>query len=112
MVKLDAGVPHDEEAWKNCNAKIDCDKPTKNDWARAEVYTVITDRFKQAGGPAVDYLNTRAWGNDTVSRLLASMSDNQATGADGAMHFLKTQPEVWTPWVSPEVAEKIKAAAL
>jgi glycine betaine/proline transport system substrate-binding protein len=38
------------------------------------------------------------------------MSDNQATGADGAAHFLKTQPEVWSGWVSPEVAEKVKAA--
>jgi glycine betaine/proline transport system substrate-binding protein len=40
------------------------------------------------------------------------MSDNQATGADGAMHFLKTQPEIWTTWVSPEVAEKIKGEVL
>jgi glycine betaine/proline transport system substrate-binding protein len=37
------------------------------------------------------------------------MSDNQATGADGAMHFLKTQPEVWASWVPADVAEKIKA---
>ncbi len=110
MVKLDAGVPHDKDAWEACNAKIDCDKPTKNDWARAEVYTVITDRFQKAGGPAVDYLNRRGWGNDTVNTLLAWMSANQATGADGAAHFLKTQPTVWTAWVTPEVAEKIKAS--
>ena len=63
-----------------------------------------------AGGPAVDYLNTRAWGNDTVNALLSWMSDNQATGADGAAHFLKTQPDLWTTWVSPEVAEKVKAS--
>jgi glycine betaine/proline transport system substrate-binding protein len=42
--------------------------------------------------------------------LLAWMSDNQATGSDGAKHFLKEQPEVWADWVSPEVATKIKAA--
>lgn len=110
MVKLDAGVPHDKEAFEGCNTKADCDNPTKNDWARAEVFTVITDRFQKAGGPAVAYLNQRAWGNDTVNGLLAWMSDNQATGADGAAHFLKTQPEIWTTWVSPEAAEKVKAA--
>ena len=82
----------------------------KTDWARAEVFTVVTDRFQKAGGPAIDYLKQRAWGNDTVNALLAWMSDNQATGADGAAHFLKTQPEVWSGWVSPEVAEKVKAA--
>ena len=110
MVKLDAGVPHDKEAFETCNTKADCDNPTKTDWARAEVFTVVTDRFQKAGGPAVTYLNQRAWGNDTVNGLLAWMSDNQATGADGATHFLKTQPEIWTTWVSPEAAEKIKAA--
>jgi glycine betaine/proline transport system substrate-binding protein len=110
MVKLDAGVPHDKEAWDACNSKTECDKPVKNDWTRADVYTVMTDRFQKAGGPAVDYLNTRSWGNDTVNALLSWMSDNQATGADGATHFLKTQPEIWTAWVSPEAAEKIKAS--
>lgn len=109
MVKLDAGVPHDKATWEACNTKPDCDMPVKNDWARAEVYTAITDRFDKVGGPAVDYLKARSWGNETVNSLLAWMTDNQATGADGAAHFLKTQPEVWAPWVSPEVAEKVKA---
>ena len=112
MVKLDAGVPHDPQAWESCNANatVECAKPVKNDWVRSKVYTVITDAFQKTGGPAVDYLNTRAWGNDTVNSLLSWMSDNQATGADGAKHFLKTQPEVWTTWVSPAAAEKIKAS--
>ena len=110
MVKLDAGVPHDQAAWESCNSKEDCANPKKSDWARAEVFTVVTDRFKKAGGPAVDYLNKRSWGNDTVNALLAWMSDNQASGKDGARHFLKTQPEVWSGWVTPEVAAKVKAA--
>jgi glycine betaine/proline transport system substrate-binding protein len=110
LVKLDAGVPHDEKAWQACNAKLDCEHPVKSDWARAEVYTVVTDRFKQAGGPAYDYLARRGWDNETVNGLLAWMSDNQASGEDGARHFLKEQPAVWEAWVTPEVAEKVKAA--
>jgi glycine betaine/proline transport system substrate-binding protein len=110
MVKLDAGVPHDKAAWESCNSKEDCANPKKSDWARADVFTIITDRFKKAGGPAAEYLNKRNWGNDTVNTLLAWMSNNQASGKDGARHFLKTQPEVWSAWVSPEVAAKVKAA--
>jgi glycine betaine/proline transport system substrate-binding protein len=109
MVKLDAGVPHDKEAWDSCNSKVECTDPVKSDWARAEVYTVVTDRFEKVGGPAVDYLKTRSWDNKTVNTLLSWMSDNQATGADGAAHFLKTQPEAWASWVPADVAEKIKA---
>ncbi len=110
MVKLDAGVPHDKATWDSCMVKTECDKPVKNDWARAEVFTVVTDRFKQAGGPAYDYLSKRAWGNDTVNKLLAWMSDNQATGAGGAKHFLKNNPDLWTTWVPADVADKVKAS--
>lgn len=110
MVKLDAGVPLDKAGFDACNAKVDCDNPVKTDWPKAEVFTVVTDRFKTAGGPAYVYLSQRSWGNDTVNQLLAWMADNQATGEDGAKHFLKTQPAMWTTWVAPEVAEKIKAS--
>lgn len=110
MVKLDAGVPHDAEAWVKCNTKADCANPQKNDWAKADVMTVVTDRFKKAGGDAFNYLNARDWGNDTVNELLAWMQDNQATGEDGANHFLKNYPQIWSEWVTPEVAERIKAA--
>ena len=109
MVKLDAGVPFDKEGFENCNTKADCDKPVKTDWAKSEVVTVVTDRFQKAGGPAYEYLAKRSWSNATVNQLLAWMSDNQATGADGAKHFLKEQPEVWADWVTPEVAVKVKA---
>ena len=110
MVKLDAGVPHDAEAWVKCNTKADCANPHKNDWAKADVMTVVTDRFKKAGGDAFNYLNARDWGNDTVNELLAWMQDNQATGEDGANHFLKNYPQIWSEWVTPEVAERIKSA--
>jgi glycine betaine/proline transport system substrate-binding protein len=110
MVKLDAGVPHDNAAWNACNAKANCADPKKNDWAVSEVYTVVTDRFKKAGGEAYNYLANRGWSNQTVGQLMAWMTDNQATGEDGAVHFLKTYPQVWEKWVSPAAAQKIKAA--
>ena len=56
------------------------------------------------------HLAKRGWNNETVNGLLAWMSDNQATGADGAKHFLQTQPELWKTWVSAEAAAKIEAS--
>jgi glycine betaine/proline transport system substrate-binding protein len=110
MVKLDAGVPHDPETWNSCNAVADCANPQKNDWARADVFTVVTDRFKQQGGAANDYLSKRSWGNNTVNGLLSWMSDNQADGPTGARHFLQNHGDVWTQWVNADVAAKVKAA--
>jgi glycine betaine/proline transport system substrate-binding protein len=110
MVKLDAGVPHDPAQWNSCNAKADCADPKKTDWAVSLFYTGVTDRFKKAGGPAYDYLTRRGWSNQTVGSLMAWMTDNQATGKDGALRFLKSSPQVWEAWVSPEAAGKIRAA--
>lgn len=112
MVKLDHGVEHNKEEWDRCTSITDCPDPVKNAWSKSEVYTVVTDDFKKRAGPAYDYLANRSWPNSTVNILLAWMADNQATGDAGARHFLKTNEDIWTKWVSPEAAEKIKKAVM
>lgn len=112
MVKLDFGVPHDKAEWARCITVPDCADPKPNAWAKSEVFTVVTDRFKQAGGPAYDYLAARTWDNTTVNKLLSWMADNQATGEAGARHFLKENEDIWTKWVSPEAAGKVKKAVM
>ena len=110
MVKLGFDAPYDAAEWKRCNTVADCPDPKLNTWPTDRVETLLTDKFAKRAGPALDYLKARHWGNDTVNKLLAWMTDNQASGEEGAKHFLKQNPEVWTKWVSPEVAGKVKAA--
>jgi glycine betaine/proline transport system substrate-binding protein len=111
MVKLGHGVPADAAEWKRCNTVADCPDPKPNDWPKDAVRTLVTKKFADRAGPAVmDYLNKRSWTNDTVNKLMAWMTDNQANGDDGAKHFLQENPDLWTKWVSPEAEKKIKAA--
>ena len=111
MFQLDAGVPHDAEEWARCTSVADCADPKLNAFPVDEVYTLAAKPFVDATDPAVvDYLNKRSWGNDIVNALMAWMTDNQATGEEGAKEFLKTHEEVWMQWVTPEAAEKIKAS--
>jgi glycine betaine/proline transport system substrate-binding protein len=110
MVQLKVDSPFDKVAWDACNAKGDCANPKLNPWPKADVNTVVTERFRKQAGPAYDYLSKRQWDNTTVNGLLAWMKDNQADGKDGALHFLETRADLWTTWVSPAVAAKIKAA--
>lgn len=112
MVKLDHGVEHNKEEWDRCTSITDCPDPKKNAWSKSEVYTVVTDSFKKRAGPAYDYLANRSWPNETVNKLLAWMTDNQATGDAGAKYFLKNNEEIWTKWVSPEAAEKVKKSLM
>ena len=110
MVKLEYGVPYDEAEWKRCNTVADCPDPKPNEWPKDSVETLVTTGFAERAGPIMDYLKARSWSNDTVNKLLAWMTDNQATGEDGAKYFLENNEDIWTKWVSPEVAEKIKSS--
>ena len=111
MVKLEHGVPLDKEEWTSCTSNPECADPQKNDWPLDRVQTVVAKEFADsAPAEVMDYLSKRSWTNDTVNRVMAWMNDNQATGEDGARHFLQENEELWTSWVTPEAAEKIKAA--
>lgn len=111
MVKLDHGVPVDEAEWTSCTSNPDCAEPKKNGWPLDQVQTLVSKSFADsAPAEVMDYLNKRAWTNATVNGVMAWMTDNQATGEEGARHFLQENEALWQEWVTPEAAEKIKAA--
>ena len=111
MVKVEHGADLDMDEWKSCTSNADCAEPKKNDWPTDTVQTLVAKPFADAAPAEVmDYLNKRAWTNATVNGIMAWMTDNQATGEDGARQFLKENEALWMEWVSPEVAEKVKAA--
>lgn len=111
MVRLDFSSPYDAAEWKRCNTVVDCADPKPNDWPKNRVQTLVTSKFAaRAGQPVMEYLRARTWSNATVNKLLAWMTDNQATGEEGAKHFLKSNEALWSQWVSPDAAAKIKSA--
>jgi glycine betaine/proline transport system substrate-binding protein len=110
MVRLSFNVPHDKKEWDACTAIQDCANPKVNSYPVSDVYTVVTKAFASKAGIAMDYVKTRKWDNGTVGKVLAWMTDNQGTNEDGAKYFLKTYPDMWTKWVSPDVATKVKAS--
>lgn len=111
MVRLDFGVPANDEVWSKCITVADCTDPTPAAWPVDRVVTLVSTSFSErADATVMDYLNKRSWSNDTVSKLMAWMTEQQATGELGAKHFLVENPDIWTKWVSPEAAEKIKAS--
>ncbi|WP_081160354.1 glycine betaine ABC transporter substrate-binding protein [Ensifer aridi] len=110
MVKLDSDTPHDAAEWKRCITVADCEDPKVNAWPSDKVETLVTGEFAERAGVAMDYLKSRRWDNATVNEVLAWMTENQATGEEAARYFLNNKPEIWTKWLSPEVADKVKAS--
>ncbi|MAQ35851.1 MULTISPECIES: ABC transporter substrate-binding protein [Thioclava] len=110
MVKLDAGVEGDKEAWDNCNSQADCVDPKPNAYPTSDVYTVVTKEFAENNAVAMDYLGKREWSNKTVGEFLAWQADNQGTNEDTAYYFLENYPDVWKAWLSDDVIKKVEDA--
>lgn len=110
MTLLSFGVDHDKAEWDSCTAAPDCPTPKVNSYPVSDVYTVVTKSFADRAGSAMDYVEARQWENATVNKVLAWMDQNQGTNESAARYFLGNFQEIWTQWVSPEVAEKVKAA--
>ena len=43
-----------------------------------------------------------------MNGMLVYMEENQATGPDAALEFLEKHEDIWSKWVSADVAEKVK----
>ena len=112
MHKLDFGVPFaGSDNWDGCIVKPEqeCADPKPSAWTKSVVNTVVTDKFKKASGPGLAFLKNRVYPGDVMNGMLVYMGDEQAGGEDAAMHFLKAHENVWTKWVSRDIAAKVKA---
>jgi len=113
MQSVEWGVPFaGAENWDGCIVKPEqeCADPKPSAWTASEVHTVITDDFKKRSSVAAEYLSKRVFPGEVMNGMLVYMADEQASGADATIEFLEKNEDLWTTWVSPEVAEKVKAA--
>ena len=113
MKMMDFGVPFaGAENWDGCIAKAeqDCADPKPSSWTQSEVHTVVTTNFKDQASTAMDYFAKRIYPGDVMGKMLVYMDDNQAQGIDAAIEFLEKYEDVWTSWVTPEVASKVKSS--
>jgi glycine betaine/proline transport system substrate-binding protein len=105
-------MAHDEAEWKRCTTVQACPDPKPDYWGVADMTTLVTGKFAKRNdvGPVLAYLKGRNWDQNTVGKIMLWMTENQASGEDGAKWFLKTMPDLWTKWVPGDVAKKVQAA--
>lgn len=94
-----------------CNTSPDCEEPPQVTAYPSSPAVVGAAAWLPEEAPAVaKYFSKVGLTNDQISALLVYGSENQAGAEETAVNFLKTEEAVWTEWVSPEVAEKVKAS--
>jgi glycine betaine/proline transport system substrate-binding protein len=110
MVKVDFGSGVDEEHFQTCITQAECADPKPTMYPPSPVWTVTTEAFATQSPEAYEYVSTRSFPNAQMNELLAWIEDNQADGEFAAYYFLENYEDVWSAWVTDEVAEKIKSA--
>lgn len=108
-VQLDLGEAKPEVY--ACNTNPDCDEPAGVTAYPSSPAIVGAAAWIQEEAPAIaEYFSKVGLTNAEISELLVYGDENQADAAATAENFLKTKEDLWTTWVSPEVAEKVKAS--
>ena len=109
LIPVDFGVPYaGDENW-TCITQKECADPKPTAWIENNVHTIVTSQFSEkAGTKVMTYIKKRTYPVDVMNKMLAFMVDEQASGNDAAMEFLKTHENTWTKWVPAKVAEKVK----
>jgi glycine betaine/proline transport system substrate-binding protein len=112
MQLMDFGVPFaGNDNWDGCIAKgpEGCSDPKPSAWTESVVQTVVTSEIK-AMPNVMSYFGKRIYPGPVMNGMLVYMEENQSTGPDGAVEFLQKHEDVWTKWVSSDVAAKVKKA--
>lgn len=101
--------PYTEECWKELSSAsgkrdVGCAFPS------VEVAYGVNSTFAAEAPEIVAILEKATFPLDEVNASLAYMADNKADAAATAVNFLKTKPDIWGGWVSPEAKARIEAS--
>ena len=93
--------PYSEEKWNNGYA---CE------FESMDITIAVNKDFPEKAPEVVDFLSHYHTTSAMASAALSYMMKNECDTRDAAVWFLKTREDVWTKWVSEEIAEKVKKA--
>ena len=86
------------------------DKDKGCDQGPAEINILVNTKLLKSAPDVVEMLRQYETNTAMVNKILAYMKDTKGSTEDGAVWFLKNRADVWTKWVSTDVAGKVKTA--
>ena len=96
-------APYDEDIFTE-EAGYACAYPSNN------VNISLNAEFAEAHPDVVDFLDNFETTTPMINAVLAYMQDNEASTDEAAVYFLEEYEDVWTSWVSSDIADAVKAA--
>jgi len=101
-------APFDQAIW---DAMMAADDPiAATAYPVSNVIIGANAEFAAAAPAIIEFLEAYETSSLMVSQSLAYMQDNDATADEAAEEFLRVNADVWTAWVSSDVAALVNAA--
>lgn len=91
---------YDEEIWNETRG---------TEFPPNDVVVAVHKDLPEQAPDVVEFLENYETNSELTEAALQYMQDNDATEEEAAIWWLKEYEEIWTEWVSEEVAEKVKA---
>ena len=93
--------PFDREIWEETRA---------TEFPPNDVTIAVHKDFPDQAPDVTEFLSNYETSNDITEEMLKYLDDNDASADETAVWWMKENEDIWTPWVSDEVAEKVKEA--
>ncbi|WP_144510465.1 ABC transporter substrate-binding protein [Bacillus sp. FJAT-22090] len=93
--------PYDEATWKESKG---------TEFPPNDVVIAVHKDLPTQAKDVVDFLSKYSTSNALTEEALNYMNENEADAEEAAHWWMKEHEDIWTSWVSDEVAEKVKAA--
>ncbi|ANT62122.1 glycine/betaine ABC transporter substrate-binding protein [Salipiger sp. CCB-MM3] len=81
----------------------------RSSYPPAPVKTAVTDSFQEEHPELADFLSKMSFPVDDMNDILRWMDENSASGEEGAVYFLTSQPDVWATWLDDAARERLAA---
>lgn len=100
---------YDEEKY-HCLTNSECINPEPSSFPKTPIFTALNTEFANEAPQLKVFFDRNKVPLEAINATLAEMEESGDDSMNMAEWFLNKYPEVWTEWVSEDVAERVKAA--
>ncbi len=94
-------APYDEATWNESKT---------TEFPPNDVVVAVHKDFKEQAPEVYDFLSNYETSSELTGEALVYMDENSAEPDEAAIWWMKQHEDIWTSWVSEDVAEKVKEA--
>lgn len=108
LVELE--LPEFDEERHKCLTDVNCENPEPNAYPNNPVFVALNKSFAEEAPQLREFFDNNEVPLDVINATLAEMEESGDDSIDVAKWFLAEYPEVWTQWVSEDVAERVQSS--